>query len=232
MLEIIFNKVFEVINGSINNLLYFANNNLMDDLVKIKKLKGKQNKKKWTKNIDVSGLLQNIEDQHNQEIRAQYQQPLIVEDTTQKQREELHPERFKNRPRSTPKPKYDNSYKRDNLLQDGNEDIWNQPIEAPKKRPKLTVPAVVKPSSGHSYNPRPEDIDDLIDEVIDYEGKKKPLKEKKIKKVRDIKIVPRSRNKKVRQEYLAAQERRKERLRKNQLNSVKSLHKQIDEKNK
>ena len=29
----------------------------MDDLIKIKKLKGKQNKKKWVKNIDVSGLL-------------------------------------------------------------------------------------------------------------------------------------------------------------------------------
>ena len=33
----------------------------MDDLIKIKKLKGKQNKKKWIKNIDVSGLLENIE---------------------------------------------------------------------------------------------------------------------------------------------------------------------------
>jgi hypothetical protein len=29
----------------------------MTDLVKIKGLKGKQNKKKWRKNIDVSGLL-------------------------------------------------------------------------------------------------------------------------------------------------------------------------------
>lgn len=29
----------------------------MSDLVKIKGLKGKQNKKKWRKNIDVSGLL-------------------------------------------------------------------------------------------------------------------------------------------------------------------------------
>lgn len=30
----------------------------MTDLVKIKGLKGKQNKKKWGKNIDVSGLLE------------------------------------------------------------------------------------------------------------------------------------------------------------------------------
>jgi hypothetical protein len=29
----------------------------MTDLVKVKGLKGKQNKKKWAKNIDVSGLL-------------------------------------------------------------------------------------------------------------------------------------------------------------------------------
>ncbi len=29
----------------------------MTDLVKIKGLKGKQNKKKWAKNIDVSALL-------------------------------------------------------------------------------------------------------------------------------------------------------------------------------
>jgi len=30
---------------------------MVGDLVKIKGLKGKQNKKKWAKNIDVSGLL-------------------------------------------------------------------------------------------------------------------------------------------------------------------------------
>lgn len=30
-------------------------------MVKVKKLKGKQNKKKWVKNVDVSGLLANIE---------------------------------------------------------------------------------------------------------------------------------------------------------------------------
>lgn len=29
----------------------------MADLIKIKGIKGKQNKKKWRKNIDVSGLL-------------------------------------------------------------------------------------------------------------------------------------------------------------------------------
>jgi hypothetical protein len=33
---------------------------MIGDLVKIKGLKGKQNKKKWAKNIDVSGLLDHI----------------------------------------------------------------------------------------------------------------------------------------------------------------------------
>lgn len=30
---------------------------MADELIKIKKIKGKQNKKKWAKNVDVSGLL-------------------------------------------------------------------------------------------------------------------------------------------------------------------------------
>lgn len=95
----------------------------------------------------------------------------------------------------------------------------------------MKVPAVIKPASGFSYNPRPEDVKEIVDEVIDYEGRR-PQKEKKIKKVREIKVVPRSRNKKVRAEYLAAVQRKKERLQRNQLNSVKSLNKQVDEKNK
>lgn len=36
----------------------------MTDLVKVKGLKGKQNKKKWNKNIDVSGLLEARAEQH------------------------------------------------------------------------------------------------------------------------------------------------------------------------
>lgn len=54
----------------------------MDDLIKIKKLKGKQNKKKWRKNIDVSGLMDQMEKNHNEEMRAKYQKPIIVEDIT------------------------------------------------------------------------------------------------------------------------------------------------------
>ena len=183
----------------------------MSDFIKIKKLKGKQNKKKWIKNVDVSGLLEHIEKEDNQALRAKFQAPLIVEDTTLHRRGDLNPDRFKDRPRSAPKAKYDNVYHRQNLLEDGNEDLWGAPTTTIATRNKicLKVPSIIKPSSGHSYNPRPEDLDILKDEVVDYEGKKKPLKEKKIKKVREIRIVPRSRNKKVREEFLAAQERKR-----------------------
>ena len=54
----------------------------IEELVKIKKLKGKQNKKKWIKNIDVSGLLESIEKKDNQTHKAAFSKPLVVEDTT------------------------------------------------------------------------------------------------------------------------------------------------------
>ena len=41
----------------------------MTDLVKAKGLKGKQNKKKWAKNIDVSELISARARQHDAEIR-------------------------------------------------------------------------------------------------------------------------------------------------------------------
>jgi hypothetical protein len=36
----------------------------MTDLIKVKGLKGKQNKKKWNKNVDVTGLLESIAEKH------------------------------------------------------------------------------------------------------------------------------------------------------------------------
>ena len=51
--------------------------------------------------------------------------PLIVEDTTNKTRNDLDPNRFKNRIKSQPKQIYDNSYKRSNLIEDGMEDAWD-----------------------------------------------------------------------------------------------------------
>ena len=41
----------------------------MAELVKVKGLKGKQNKKKWAKNIDVSALLEAQAQNHTQQLR-------------------------------------------------------------------------------------------------------------------------------------------------------------------
>lgn len=59
----------------------------LEGLVVKKGLKGKQNKKKWNKNIDVSGLLEKIQNDQIQQERKKSAKPLIVEDTTQKIRE-------------------------------------------------------------------------------------------------------------------------------------------------
>ena len=45
----------------------------MDELIKINKIKGKQNKKKWRKNIDVSGLMDQMEKNDNQQMKAKFQ---------------------------------------------------------------------------------------------------------------------------------------------------------------
>jgi hypothetical protein len=42
---------------------------MADELIKIKKIKGKQNKKKWAKNVDVTGLLEAVERQNIQKAR-------------------------------------------------------------------------------------------------------------------------------------------------------------------
>ena len=44
-------------------------------------------------------------------MRKKWAKPLIVEDTTNKQREDLDPNRFKNRVRSQPKPVYNQQLK-------------------------------------------------------------------------------------------------------------------------
>lgn len=51
-------------------------------------------------------------------MKAKFSKPLIVEDTTGNERAPLDPDRFKNRPRTQPKAKYDNSYKRQNVISD------------------------------------------------------------------------------------------------------------------
>lgn len=72
--------------------------------------------------------MDHIENQNNSEMKAKFQKPLIVEDTTVQQREELDPNRFKNRPRPQPKQKYDNSYRRENLVEEDVADVWGEPL--------------------------------------------------------------------------------------------------------
>lgn len=96
----------------------------MTDLIKIKGLKGKQNKKKWNKNIDVSDLLEKVSQQHTQKVRSQFSSPLIVEEDTDRIRKPLDPQRFKSRGTPLPKPKFDNSLKKKSLLDDPINDPW------------------------------------------------------------------------------------------------------------
>lgn len=49
-------------------------------------------------------------------MRKKFTKDLIVEDTNNQVKQDLDPNRFKNRPKAKPKIKYDNSYKRVNLL--------------------------------------------------------------------------------------------------------------------
>ena len=89
---------------------------MLGEKVKIKKIKGKQNKKKWRKNIDLTEYYEHIQRENNEKRRQQFQKPLIVEDDAEIKKQELDPNRFKNRPKSTPKKKYDNSYKRAEIV--------------------------------------------------------------------------------------------------------------------
>jgi hypothetical protein len=57
------NQFFVVVNQ------FFIPTLIMNDLIKIKGLKGKQNKKKWNKNIDVSALLEKMSEQHTEKVR-------------------------------------------------------------------------------------------------------------------------------------------------------------------
>lgn len=74
----------------------------MEDLIKRKGVKGSQSKKKWRKDIDVSGLIEERAKQHREQMREEYNlknpQLLVVEDTQKRKREQLDPDRFKKKP--------------------------------------------------------------------------------------------------------------------------------------
>ena len=125
----------------------------MADLVKVKGLKGKQNKKKWAKNIDVSELLEARKRQDDQEIREKFRPQLEVVDDNDHKRPPLDPNRFKNKTTTLPKPKYDNKIVRNHQLNTV-DDPWTTTFQGKHIYVPTEVPAVIAPESGHSYNPR------------------------------------------------------------------------------
>lgn len=161
----------------------------MADLVKVKGLKGKQNKKKWAKNIDVSGLLEQRAKSHDEQIRVTFQQPLIVEDESQKKRLPIDPNRFKSKGELLPKPVYNNRITRKSIFDNDLSDPWADQKNKSEEKAKVKVfykqsevPAIIPPLSGHSYHPKQEDIEQIIERVIDYEGPKEKIRREKVDK--------------------------------------------------
>jgi len=97
---------------------------------------------------------------------------LIVEVEHDKIRKPLDPERFKSRGTPLSKPKYDNKVKKQSLLDEPITDVWGEQKEILCKYKAPTVPAIVKPLTGHSYNPTAEAIKEVVETIIDYEGPK------------------------------------------------------------
>lgn len=95
---------------------------------------------------------------------------MIVEEDTGLTRKPLDPDRFKSRGTPLPKPKYDNKIKKTSLLDDAMEDVWAEEKDVLCKYRAPEVPAIIKPSTGHSYNPNQEGIIEVVDKIIDYEA--------------------------------------------------------------
>lgn len=151
----------------------------MADLVKVKGLKGKQNKKKWAKNIDVSALLDAKARAHDEELRAQFAQPLLLTDDNDRARPPLDPNRFKTTHTVLPKKIYNNKPTRE-LGLTAVDDVWEAADEGKHRYQPSAIPSVIAPESGHSYNPREDDIEKLKDRVIDYEAAKPIVRRVKI----------------------------------------------------
>lgn len=84
MFRLFFNALLYCYNGWMNGnqifFIYYYYNRIVEmaELVKIKGLKGKQNKKKWAKNIDVSLLLQAQARDHDEDIRSKFRSNLLI----------------------------------------------------------------------------------------------------------------------------------------------------------
>lgn len=219
----------------------------MDQLVKNRGLSGSQSKKKWRKNIDVSGLMEKFEAKHTHELRDQQQQAnpqlLVVEDTQGQRKAPLDPGRFK-RKAVDPKVLSKNEIRRvaelsrrttpnvgSKMEEEDVFDAWNAP--APEEPPvhskhvdekAIKVPAVIPPIGGESYNPNQKDFVEMVDQIIETEVKKpKEYKPRRVKRIK--RVVPRARNKIMRLEQLKAVENRKRKQIDHQMMHLKRLAK-------
>lgn len=81
---------------------------------------------------------------------------------------------------------------------------------------------MIVPDSGHSYNPRPEDIEKLKDRVIDFEQVRPvPRKQKIEAPLPEAKI--RHRNKNRRAAQLAAEERERQKEYNREITSIRRI---------
>lgn len=108
---------------------------------------------------------------HDEEIRQRFQQDLIVTDDHDRTRAPLDPNRFKQTVTQLPKKVYNNKITRDLNLK-AVDDVWDAPDQTRHLYKHPEVPSVIAPESGHSYNPREEDIEKLKDRIIDFEASK------------------------------------------------------------
>jgi hypothetical protein len=142
----------------------------------------------------------------------------------------LDPNRFKNRPQPLPKIKYDNKVVRDFKLNQV-DDPWSTSFEGKHKYKPAEVPSVIAPESGYSYNPRDQDIEKLKDRIIDYEQAIPiPRKVKAVSELPEVEV--RHRNKKKRAAQLEARAREEEKSRRRELNNIKKIKGDMEEKEK
>ena len=150
-----------------------------------------------------------------------------VTDTNSSLRPPLDPHRFKKVTTTASKPKYDNRISRRTVLGDV-DDPWSTSFDGKHRYQPSEVPAVIAPESGHSYNPRPEDIEKLKDRVIDYEQVRPvPRKQKAEALLPEVKI--RHRNKNRRAAQLAAEEREKQKEYNRELNNIRKIKERIQD---
>ena len=171
-------------------------------LVERKNLRAKKGKKNWRRNIDVSGLETEIENQKQQaklekEAKEQLKnKPLFYIDEkpdTKRQRTPLDPNRFKKKVKELTPTEAKAVSKLQAKLQRKEEvkiaianaripngesieeDAWDEEDTKPNSRAQsddMRIPAILRPHEGQSYNPTFKAHKDLMELVVEEEIKK------------------------------------------------------------